>query len=875
MKNKKILSFLFVIFCLLPVNIVFGEEIIFETPEIETFENGNILKAYKGGKAIIDNSTEIIADKFEYNKVTKILSAKGNAQGVDRLNKVTIKADELIYNKTTFVFTARGNSRAVDSLNKITIEADKLEYNKQDSKYTAYKNVKVDDNLNNVFTEAEKIIYIINQETIFTEGKTRIVIEDTYTINSKDVVWLRNKKEFSSEEYTTFEDLENNYYIAEKFRYLSEKKLFRGYKVTLKSNDKNEYSFEDVLVNMETKEMHGKDLNVNFYKSMFGNKENEPRLKGNKAFSNKNITTVSKGVFTTCKKRPNEKCPPWIIQAKEAKHDKNKKTIYYKNAWLKIYDVPVLYYPYFFHPDPTVSRQSGFLTPQIGESQTLGFSAYIPYFNVISDKEDLTFKPRIFSDNKYTIQTEYRRASKKINHIFDVSLTQGHDSSETDKNDARTHFFSNSTIDLDMPVFDISNLEIQLQKTSNNTYLKLFDLESPLFGTGGSSGVSTLNSFINLTASKEDLDLNASVEVYEKLDSSNSDRYEFILPNYNLNKNIKKYDALNGTLTFNSSGSQRMYDTNILEAQIINDLLYRSEDKFLENGIKNNYNVLLKNVNSDGNNSTKVSNKLKAELLSSFIFESSYPLLREGINFNNHLTPKISMRYSPNNMKNLKDEDRRIDINNIFSLNRIGFSNTVEGGQSLTIGADYKKSRKEGDFPENVLELSLATVFRDEINENIPASSSLGNKSSDVVGHIKIAPNNFFNTSYNFAVDNNVDQFKYHDITAKFQVNNFVTSFKYVEERGNIGDEHYLQNTTSYEFNENSSISFATRQNKKIDLTEYYDLIYQYKNDCLTAAIEYNKEYYTDNDLKPTEQLFFSLTIIPLGAYETKNIIPK
>jgi LPS-assembly protein len=169
MKNKKILSFLFVIFCLLPVNIVFGEEIIFETPEIETFENGNILKAYKGGKAIIDNSTEIIADKFEYNKVTKILSAKGNAQGVDRLNKVTIKADELIYNKTTFVFTARGNSRAVDSLNKITIEADKLEYNKQDSKYTAYKNVKVDDNLNNVFTEAEKLIYIINQEKIFTE----------------------------------------------------------------------------------------------------------------------------------------------------------------------------------------------------------------------------------------------------------------------------------------------------------------------------------------------------------------------------------------------------------------------------------------------------------------------------------------------------------------------------------------------------------------------------------------------------------------------------------------------------------------------------------------------------------------------------------
>jgi LPS-assembly protein len=228
-------------------------------------------------------------------------------------------------------------------------------------------------------------------------------------------------------------------------------------------------------------------------------------------------------------------------------------------------------------------------------------------------------------------------------------------------------------------------------------------------------------------------------------------------------------------------------------------------------------------------------------------------------------------------MKNLKDEDRRIDINNIFSLDRISFANTVESGQSLTIGAEYKKSRKgkKGNSPKDVLELSVATVFRDEINDNIPTSSSLGNKSSDIVGFIGVDPNNFFSSSYNFTVDNNVDQFKYHDITANFQVNNFVTSFKYVEEKDNIGDENYLQNITSFKFDDNNSISFSTRKNKKIDLTEYYDLIYSYQNDCLTASIEYNKEYYTDNDLKPTEQLFFSLTIVPLGSYESKNIIPK
>ena len=880
MKNNKFLSIFLFFFSLMFINIAVGEEIIFETPEIETFENGNLLKAYKGGKAIIDNNTEIIADKFEYNKLTKILTAIGNAQGIDSLNKVTIDADELEYNKATSVYKAKGNAKTVDSLNKVTIDADEIKYEKTILKYTAYKNVKVVDRLNNFVAEANKIIYLRNNEKILTEGKTKITVENKYVINSTDVVFLRNEKQISSDKFTSLIDDKNNFYTTKKFRYLLKTKLFRGSQINLITNNKDEYFFEDALVNLETNELQGKDLEINFNNSMFDNDENEPRLKGNKALSNKNETIVSKGTFTTCKKRPDDKCPPWIIESKKVRHDKIKKTIYYKNAWLKIYDVPVLYFPTFFHPDPTVKRHSGFLTPQIGQSQNLGSSAYIPYFYVISDSKDLTFKPRIFSNNKYSIQTEYRQVTKKTNSIIDFSLTQGHKSSKNEKEDSRSHFFSNLTMDLDFLSFDESNLEVQLQKTSNNTYLKLFNLESPLFEDNRSSSVSTLNSFINLTANSEDLDFNITVQVYEKLDSGNSDRYEFIFPNYNLNKNIKTNNTLSGSLSFNSSGSQHLYDTNVKEAQIINDLLYQSQDKILTNGIKNNYNILLKNANSDGENSTKFKNGAQSELLSLFIFESSYPLLREGLNFNNYLTPKLSLRYSPNSMKNLTSEDRRIDVNNIFSSNRIGYSGTVESGQSLTIGTEYLKSRKINDkekneYPADLLELSLATVFRDEINENMPKTSSLGEKSSDVVGLIKFSPNNFFKSNYNFSLDNNLDVLKYNSLDAQFTVNNFITSFKYLEENDNIGDENYIQNNTSFKFNENSSIAFAVRRNKKIDLTEFYDLIYQYKNDCLTAAIKYKKDFYVDGDLKPTEQLFFSLTIVPLGAFESANVIPN
>jgi len=368
------------------------------------------------------------------------------------------------------------------------------------------------------------------------------------------------------------------------------------------------------------------------------------------------------------------------------------------------------------------------------------------------------------------------------------------------------------------------------------------------------------------------------------LGSANSDRYEFIFPSYNLTKSLNIEDNLTGALSLNSSGSQHVNNTNVYETQVINDLSYQSEDKFLNNGILNKFNVLFKNVNSTGKNSAQYKNSVETELLSSLLFESSYPLLREGIGFNNYFTPKLSLRYSPNNMKNLRNTDRRIDVNNIWDLNRIASSNTIESGQSLTVGAEYKKSRNidinetvvsDEEYPIDVFELSLATVFRDEKNENLPLTSTLGDKSSDIVGHIKFEPNSFFSTNYNYSIDNNVNELKYNELSTNFTVNNFVTSFVYLEENQPIGTSHYIENTSSYNFNETSSISFSTRKNKEINLTEYYDLVYQYKNDCLTAALQYKKDFYLDNDIKPTEQLFFSITIVPLGAYETRNIIPE
>ena len=126
--------------------------------------------------------------------------------------------------------------------------------------------------------------------------------------------------------------------------------------------------------------------------------------------SKKGNTIINKGVFTSCK--INESRPPWSIEAKKIIHNKDKKQLNYKNAYLKLYDIPPLFSK-FFHPDPTVKRQSGLLKPVLNNSNVLGNSLILPFF-IISENSDLTFSPTIFDNSTKLIQSEFRKVGKNL-----------------------------------------------------------------------------------------------------------------------------------------------------------------------------------------------------------------------------------------------------------------------------------------------------------------------------------------------------------------------------------------------------------------------------------------------------------------------------
>jgi LPS-assembly protein len=124
--------------------------------------------------------------------------------------------------------------------------------------------------------------------------------------------------------------------------------------------------------------------------------------------SNKN-NILEKAVVTYCKDRGENKCPPWEMRSKKVKHDLVKKTIYYDNVVLKIYNLPIFFSPKFSHPDPTVNRKSGFLTPSLISSSNLGSGTKIPFFWDLGNDKDLTLTPRIYLNENPILLGEYRQ----------------------------------------------------------------------------------------------------------------------------------------------------------------------------------------------------------------------------------------------------------------------------------------------------------------------------------------------------------------------------------------------------------------------------------------------------------------------------------
>ena len=867
MKNNILRIFLLILIFQISFNANSAEQFNFDVKEITILENGNKFVGKNRGVITTDSGIIINADTFEYYKKSNILIANGNVKIVDTINNNEIYTENITYEKNKSLIYTKNNSKALDLDEGIEINADNFEYDLNKNLINAKENVVARNILKNYTISADVMSYLLDENKIYTIGETFANFSSKYNFQSSNVTLLTDKKELFSNKKTTITD-KSNLYKLEKFRYFIEKEELKGEKILINTDynlpTSDKIYFLNAIINLKKQSFFGSDVKIKIRKDIFEDTNNDPRILGVSASSNINKTKINKAVFTSCQQ--NEKCVPWSIKAKEIIHDKENKEIVYNNALLKIYNFPVLYFPKFFHPDPTVKRRSGFLQPQFNNSNLLGNSFSIPYFSVLADNRDFTFTPYIFENNLQMFQNEIREVNKHSKIYANFGFVNNYKSTLDSKKNSIFNLFANYELDLNFKNFSKSNLFLSIEKITNDTFLKVFDthLQDDLMKPSDNNN---LKNELKFSLNHNEYDLEIGAKSFENLQKKNSDRYEYILPYYNYST-ILNDNFFNGSLSFNSYSDNILNNTNQLKSNLTNDLGYIGREYISFNALENTMSINIKNLNSVGKNTSEYKSSPQVEFMGEINLNSKYPLIKQNKDSINYLTPKILLKLNPSDMKDYATSDRTINVDNIFNINRLGISDTLETGKSLTLGIDYKKEKF--DNYNKFFEFKLATVLRDKEENFIPKKTSLNKKNSNIFGSVNNNFSDFFNLNYKFALDNNFNAVEHSDLGAEFKLNNFNTKFNFLEESGEMGSSNFLENETNFQFDEQNFITFKTRRNRKLNLTEYYDLVYEYKNDCLSAGIKYKKTYYEDRELKPSENLFFTISLIPLTNYEQK-----
>ena len=509
-----------------------------------------------------------------------------------------------------------------------------------------------------------------------------------------------------SSEETTIKDSENNLIKLTNFEYIADQNIFKSVgEISIIDKNKNFYEFSQIYIDEKKREIIGSDA-----KAFINQESFKTNKKINLEFSNainfkNDKTKFIKSTFTTCDYRANDKCPPWELRATQMMHDKKKKTIYYDNAILKVYNIPIFYFPKLAHPDPSVKRRSGFLAPSLEDTKNLGSSISLPYYWALNEDKDFTLTGRIFTSEHPLYRGEYRQVFNNSNLFFDLGFTRGYKKTTSNKKAGeKSHFFGNFLKNFATKDGTEANLEINIENVSNKKYLKLYRIESNLVDYNAENLENTIDfKYFN---DNDNFYLASKVSSYRSLKDTYNDKYENIFPEITLSKNLlsEKY----GYGNLNSSFKILNYDTNKFEKYLTNDLDWKynlRKNSWLNSSILG----LVKNVNYDYQNIDSFKEETTNELFGAIGYLTSVDMQKSNGKSKSFLTPKMLFRYAPNHMKNEKNNEFVLRGKNIFSLDRLQSPVNFESGANLTLGIDYQKN-----IENNQINFSIGQIINEK-----------------------------------------------------------------------------------------------------------------------------------------------------------------
>ena len=468
------------------------------------------------------------------------------------------------------------------------------------------------------------------------------------------------------------------------------------------------------------------------------------------------LNELTRAVYTTCNlcKTDPTKPPLWQIRALTATQDLENHRIEYTDATVDLYGVPIAYFPFLSHPDPSVRRASGFLVPSFGQSSHIGAFFAAPYFWAIDPNQDITLTPEVTTGSGEELAAEYRRR-------FNNGTLRIEGATAIDQGKPEGYVFAKGNFAYD----DTWRYGFNINRASSTDYLRDFRVQNY-------SSVLSSSGFIE----------GFGVGAYTKLDaiayqglatSITQSKLPYVLPRYEYSF-FSEEDPLGGRFRFDTT------DFNVIREQGTNTQRAGASldwQRPFSGDLGEQYKVTIHtdlaayeatSLNQQPTYGTDGSTTaVRAQ--PTVATEMRWPFMRaSGGGGTQIVEPIVQLIGAPNagaflnrNIPNEDSLDFEFTDANLFAINRFPGIDRFEGGLRANVGLHASWT-----VGETNVDALVGQSYREHLDKSLPPLSGLDHHVSDVVARATITPASWFDLTGRTRVDPRKGDIRFVDVVA-------------------------------------------------------------------------------------------------------------
>jgi LPS-assembly protein len=446
-----------------------------------------------------------------------------------------------------------------------------------------------------------------------------------------------------------------------------------------------------------------------------------------------NTVIAHRAVYSPCKicSTPGRTGTPlWQVKAERVVYDQTRHKVRFTNAVVDVHGVPVAWIPTFSVPDPTVRYATGLLTTEVGNSTKIGYFLRQPIYVAISPSQDLTLSPMVSTSGGELLEAEYRLRWNTGGMWFQGSGAYNPNGGLSGRAGAQTygHLFGSGRFAL----ADQARLGFDLQLTSNNAYMRFYD-------------ISFLDRLVNdlfLEATPGRSRFALTSYYFQGLRSTDvTARIPYILPQLNMSY-IPTEKVGGGTFRFDLSGVAIGRDNGRNDQRGTAEVNWRVPAvlpngqlwTFVMDARGDSYHFENSGVGSQPVGSYWVQRGTAYAAL-----DWRWPFLAQGGGGRSYILQPIAQVIAqpyggnPDNLRIEDANDFEFDDNNLFSLNQVPGYDLIESGPRANVGF-----MAEALFPGGKVEAQAGQTYRLKPDPKFAAFSGNSGTASDLVGSLSV-----------------------------------------------------------------------------------------------------------------------------------------